>query len=73
MGGALFGWRIHKEPDSIAASMWGEAGDVITVKGFESRLEAMMFIAVYWVFMANSRDDKATALLKEFTSRAKPS
>ena len=68
------GWRLHRESDGFAASLWGPDGtDIITVKGFESRLEIAMFIALYLVFLISSRNDKATQLLREFTSRARPS
>jgi hypothetical protein len=50
--------------------MWtSESGDVTTVQGFASRMEAWMFIAAYYVFLTSSRGDKATELIQEFRSR----
>lgn len=71
---AALGWRIHREGDDTCATMWSkEGGDICTVNGFVSRMEAWMFIAAYWVFIVNSREDEASKMLREFTSRVRPS
>ena len=69
---AKFGWRVYSDSGGrLVAEMWPrDAGDVVTIAGFESRAEAFHFIAVYWVLMANAREDEATKLLRHFTSTA---
>ena len=69
---ANLGWRLHVEGADVCATMWSkEGGDICTVNGFRSRLEAWMFIAAYWVLMLQSRETEATAMLREFTSQTK--
>lgn len=67
-------WRIHPDADGFGVSMGtAEAGDVVTIRGFESRAEAIHFIALYWALMVNARQDEATQLLREFVGRGRPS
>jgi hypothetical protein len=69
---AKIGWRIHNEDQDICATMWSEdGGDLVTINGFNGRMEAWMFVATYWVFISQRHEDKATELLREFSSRTK--
>lgn len=71
---AKFGWRIHDHEGQLAATCWvTEGGDILTVHGFQSRAEAVHFIALHHVLLISSRQDEAARLLREFVGTGRPS